>query len=44
MADQRLFLCKKALVGEISLSTWLAIQPVWNIAEMISFWLLYTVV
>ena len=23
---------KKALVGEISLSTWLAIQPVWNIA------------
>lgn len=32
MADQRLFLCKKALVGEISLSTWLAIQPVWNIA------------
>ena len=23
---------KKALAGEISLSTWLAIQPVWNIA------------
>ena len=23
---------RKALVGEISLSTWLAIQPVWNIA------------
>ena len=23
---------KKALIGEISLSTWLAIQPVWNIA------------
>ena len=23
---------KKALIGEICLSTWLAIQPVWNIA------------
>ena len=23
---------KKALIGEISLSTWLALQPVWNIA------------
>ena len=32
MADQRLSFVKKALVGEISLSTWLAIQPVWNIA------------
>ena len=32
MADQGFSFVRKALVGEISLSTWLAIQPVWNIA------------
>ena len=29
---------KKALIGEISLSTWLALQPVWNIAGCCIWW------
>lgn len=35
---------RKAIVGEISLSAWLAIQPAWNIAGEIFFWLPYTAV